>query len=310
MKLRGYDDSGKSQALPSPTYAKLEHTLYGASAFSATVPISESAPDFSRVRVYDGDTLLFHGPVDRQSLSVGEQGRQLSLSARDYSALLLDNEAKPTRFTFCRLSDLFEAFVYRHGITNGIYKNPYYAPFDVHKGYSEFEALERFCRLTDLGRPYVDETKTLQVHELSGKEQAVFSPQGWTPLSAQRVLNRHKPLDEVVLMQRDTLQYSQTIANKSGLAGNISRRRYKKLFAYTDWQAQNEARRILAESRGGSREYTVTLAGLQRIAIGTGASVAAFGIAAAGLTVVKTALICSEDGIYTTVTLWPREDVY
>lgn len=213
-------------------------------------------------------------------------------------------------FTFCRLSDLFEAFVYRHGITNGIYKNPYYAPFDVHKGYSEFEALERFCRLTDLGRPYVDETKTLQVHELSGKEQAVFSPQGWTPLSAQRVLNRHKPLDEVVLMQRDTLQYSQTIANKSGLAGNISRRRYKKLFAYTDWQAQNEARRILAESRGGSREYTVTLAGLQRIAIGTGASVAAFGIAAAGLTVVKTALICSEDGIYTTVTLWPREDVY
>lgn len=310
MKIWGYDHQGRSQALPEPIRAKLEHDLYGASAFSCTVPVSGAVLDLARVRVYDGDTLLFHGPIDKQTLSSSDRGRLLTLLARDYSALLLDNEAKPTQYTFCRLSDLYKQLVERHGIANGVAVDPSYAPFAINKGYSEFEAIERFCRLTGVGRPYVDEHKTLRLRDLSSGGVVALGGAGQPLLSAQKIFNRHQPINEVVLMQRDTMQYSLRVMSNSGLAGEVTRRRYKKLFNYADPLARREAIRIMAESRAGSREYVVTLAGFKSIAIGSRAAVDFDGIAAGDLTVVKTALYLSEDGMTTTVTLWPRADVY
>lgn len=310
MKVIGYDQNGRSVTLPYPIQARIEHDYYGASALTCKMPVLEEAPDLASVQVYFDGACLFYGTVDKQTLNSSDKGRLLSLSARDFSAFLLDNEAAPRTFTVCTLNDLYTQLVRRHGIGKGFSVNPGYAPFQIHKGYSEYEAIQRFCRLTGVGRPFVDVDRRLKLRTVSEDDRYAFGGEVWPLLSAEKTHNRHQPITDVILMQRDTMQYSLRMFNYSGLAGEVSRQRYKKLFNYTDEQARLEADRIMAESRAGSRVYTVKLPGLQNIIIGRTATLDFDGITAKNLVVTRMTLALSEDGLVTEVALWPRADVY
>lgn len=308
MRVVGFDFYGNTQELPTPVSAKIVSDYYGTASFSCSLPIEKESYNFSEVKVYDGNTLLFYGPLDKQSFSVGDDGSLLTLIARDFSALLLDNEALPQLYTTCYLSDLYNSSVKGYGIGYGFESNPYYYDFKVNKGYSEFETIERFCRFVGVSRPYVDVDKRIKLRSLSGNIR--FSKYDQDIFSVQKIYNRYKPITDINLMQRDTMAYSLRVYNRSGLSNELSRRRFKKLFNYSDEDMKKEAGRIMAISRAGSREYKISIAGIYLARIGSGATLDYGGIKQTGLRVIKTEQSVSDKGEQTVVTLWPSADLY
>lgn len=309
MRVIVYDNDGVRREMPQPVQAKVTNEMYGASSFTCTIPIEEHVPGFASVRVYNGEQLLFYGTIDKQTLSFSNSGRLLKLTARDFSALLLDSEAGPQIYEICSFADIYGTNVSRHGIGNGVASNPVYSSaFTITKGFSDFETVEKFCRFTGLGRPFVDTDKKLKLREFSGN--VFFDGADRDIFYADWSVLRHKPITNVLLMQPETMRYSYLVSNYSGAAVGLRRLRLKNYSALSFEERKREAERLMAVSRAGSREYTVKFVGLDPLRIGCGAGINYGGIGASGLTVVKTELIEDNSGIYTVVTLWPRADVY
>ena len=105
--------------------------------------------------LYDGRR-LFCGMCDRQIVSMGAQGRRLTLWGRSEGALLLDNEAIPQEYSRISVEQMFQRHIRPYGFTANLERSAVLEHYQVSKGVSEWEAFSRFCQRAVKLRPYLD----------------------------------------------------------------------------------------------------------------------------------------------------------
>lgn len=307
MMVDAYTRNGKVTTFDAPVLVEISDDLYAAGALRCTIPVENLPPDFVKVRVIHAGQVLFYGLVDRQSFACSEAGRLLTLEARDYTALLLDNEAQPRLYETISMNDVYYNHVRRYGIERAISQNPrLQRQFTVTKGMSEFEVIEKFCRLAGLSRPFADERGRLALRNYGA---SVSLPQGGVIFSAGQDVARYKPLSEIILSDPVTREYSVSIRSSAALAKEGKRRRFRRMYTLTAGEQQEEARRLLAESLLGSRVYQVRVTGVDRAAVGAKTQFSFDRLTAQDLRIVEREIHYGVDGIYTLFRLYPAQDI-
>lgn len=308
MMIDAYTKEGALSSFDAPLSVEIADDLYAAGALRCTLPVETLPPDFTRVRVTHVGRLLFYGPVDKQTFSCSEAGRLLTLEARDCTALLLDNEAQPRLYETVSMNDIYYNHVRRYGIERAISQNPrLQRQFTVTKGMSDFEVVEKFCRLAGLPRPYADERGRLALRNYN--VEAALPGDGGVLFSAKQVTARYKPLSEIILSDPLTREYSISIRSTAALAKSGKRRRFRRLYTLTEGEQREEARRLLSESLLGSRVYEVCVTGVDRTPVGARTGFSFDRLTARGLRVVEREIHYGTDGIYTLFRLYPAEDI-
>ena len=124
-----------------------------AAGLTVQLPWQGLSPEFAAVQVTEGEEILFEGGIDEQRLTLGEEGKILSIEARGPGAGTVDNEARPQTYFRVNLQELFYRHIAPYGLTLETTANPRLLHFAVHKGMTEWEVLEEFCARAGLPRP-------------------------------------------------------------------------------------------------------------------------------------------------------------
>ena len=147
MTFEGITSRGESIDLGEPSSLRLDRDCDApADSLQASFLRSTTAV-ITRLRVWQEDTLIFDGLVDESESTAGENGFEQTFSARSRAALLLDNEARPQRYSRVSFPILFARHAAPLGFTQ--YEAPqrsFVGSFSVQKGESEWTVLENFCQ--------------------------------------------------------------------------------------------------------------------------------------------------------------------
>ena len=141
------DINGNTVYLDNPVYIVInQDENVPADDLSVTFPILKDAGEFCKVKVTDGEKVVFKGVVDEQQAIVSEKDYYTKITARSMAAELLDNESRPVCYTDVSASVIFE----RHLKPNQIieYKadeTVLKGNYNVSKGTTDWQAFAAFC---------------------------------------------------------------------------------------------------------------------------------------------------------------------
>lgn len=205
---------------------------------------------------YDGRR-LFGGMCDRQTVSMGTQGCQLTLWGRSEGAVLLDNEAIPQEYSRVSLEEMFQRHIQPYGFTADLERSAVLEHYQVGKGVSEWEAFSRFCLRAVKLRPYLD-GKTVRFL-LPGRGRRVISSR-MPVLRMSKTVRRSEVISQV-LVRDEQGWYQSGIENSEAQRLQIRRRRC--LIPSAQWaQTGVDAGLRLEESMRGRVRWEVELAGI------------------------------------------------
>lgn len=230
--------------------------------------VEGTAPGFAGVRVLDGGTEFFSGPVDEEILEGGAGGLVLELAARSPGALLLDNEALPMVYEGCSLLDVAGRSLVPYGFVLDCPASARVSQYTVGKGWSEWDALVHFCRRTLRRPPYLVGNRWLRV----GRPEGVFSilsngGEGLRYLTFRWRSDRSSVLSRVCL--RDRYGYYPTaVDNPQAVAEEIRRKRYLVPGSEYGSQPKDDAQRLIRRSMAGRWSLVLELPGLQKFTLG------------------------------------------
>lgn len=289
-----------------PLSVTVSDELYTAGGVSCTVPADEIPPDFAYIKLTHDGTVLFYGMVDKQTYSVSEKGRLLQIDGRDFSGLLLDNEAKPVVYETVTLNDIYKNHVSPYGIGKNFSVNPTLREtFTVSKGMSEFEVVSKFCRAAGFGIPAVGTDKKLT---LRGDGDGTTFGDGLIQL--KKTVSRYKLISEIIMSDSYDRSYSVPVKSGAALAREVTRKRYRRFSMLSESEQHDEAAKLLAKSAYGSREYTLSAAGIWHTAVGNTAVLHYQGISEKNLVICERTVHFDDDGLYTEFVLVPSADLY
>lgn len=271
MKFEGITAQGTVYSLGVPLSVHISRGA-GAPADELVGEFPWSAlPPLYRLRVLDGDRLVFFGPVDVLQEKISPKGAFLRVEGRSLAALLLDNEALPQTY----YSPPFSAVFARHAAPYGFmrYRVPGGAEkigeFTVTKGMSEWQVLESFCRRAWSTSPALQTGGELTVGgaEESGILWFGDSVRGLTYLSLTRTCREYERISELLARSVRDGRYTVSLTNEQALRDGIRRRRCLSASPAAG------ARQVLANARQKSLEYTLVLPGWPDVQPGRNAEI-------------------------------------
>lgn len=206
--------------------------------------------------LYDGRR-IFCGMCDRQIVSMGAQGRRLTLWGRSEGALLLDNEAIPQEYSRISVEQMFQRHIRPYGFTANLERSAVLEHYQVGKGVNEWEAFSRFCQRAVKLRPYLD-GRTVRFL-LPGIGRRVISSR--EPVLRMSKTVRRSEVISQVLVRDGQGRYNSGIDNSEAKRLHIRRRRC--LIPSAQWaQTGVDAGLRLEESMRGRVRWEVELAGI------------------------------------------------
>lgn len=214
-----------------------------------------------RLRVTDGQRMVFYGLVDEQEEVFSQRGAFLRVAGRSMAALLLDNEAVPQTY----YSPPFATVFSRHGAPYGFLRcrvpagGEKIGEFTVTKGMSEWQVLERFCRRAWNADLSVQNGEELVAGAQSGGTPLLFGGAGLSYLSLTRTNRACERISEVLVRSARDGVYSVSVTDAQAQRDGVRRRRCLSTGAGLD------ARRVLANAEKKALEYTLVLPGWQQI---------------------------------------------
>lgn len=258
---------------------------------------------------FDGDELIFEGPVDEQYTALGKNGAFLFIGARSRAAFLLDNEAAPGSYFMPSLADIVRTHCAPYGITefSGDGKCP--GEFTVGKGMTEWDVLERFCRSVAGVFPRItDDGEIDALGEFSG-EAAVISNclAGGLRFSSAKVIRRGYGVVSEVKYKLDSGDDYGYVLKNAAQAKGICARRLVNLGGEQEWMREYLIQRRINDSMRDYFRITAVLPGTCLMKIGVPAL---FSDSVAGeyKNMAVSGIVCRCDGmgVQTTVTLHPE----
>lgn len=259
MKFEGITAGGTVCSLGTPLSL---HISRGAAA-PADELVGEfpwiALPALYRLRVSDGDRIVFFGPVDVQQEQISSHGATLRVEGRSMAALLLDNEAVPQTYYSPPFSTIFARHAAPYGFLT--YRVPgsseKIGEFTVTKGMSEWQVLESFCRRAWGASPILREGAELTVGGLENKEMLLFGDggKGLTCLSITRTRREYERISELLVRSAKDGRYTVSLTDEQALRDGIRRRRCLSTSSAVS------AKQVLANARQKSLEYTLVLPG-------------------------------------------------
>lgn len=250
---------------PRQTLAfSLDESLF-APADALDVTISDTLDECAgSVLVYDGETLLFDGFVDRQQVTEGMSGACTRIRARSRGALLLDNEAQPQTYQRTTARDIFNRHLKPHGFRRIVGHRLELGSFVVGKGMSEWEVLLSFLEKTTGAYPRLLPDGTVNIETYLKSERRVHlsntRPGAARYTSYEIRYDRCAPIAKILIENENGL-YTTCVQNPVATAAGISRKRYQTTpKEYADAPVRNAKLTI----RDSLRDYftvTVTAAG-------------------------------------------------
>lgn len=230
--------------------------------------------DFSEVTASLNNILFFDGIVDKQILSYSNKGYLLTLSCRNKTALLVDNEVKPYMYFQLTSSELFKRYALPYGVLS--YEFPYEAKknfLEVKKGMSNWNVIEEFCEQVYNKKPYINKEKKLVLSPLTNKS-FVFSNNipnsiAFCEIKIQKI--NYKLISKLFLKtatENYGYYYGVVINNENALKQDVKRERYYHPKSKISINAKKEAEQIIKNSNRNSFVIEITIPSLIDIKIG------------------------------------------
>lgn len=271
MTFEGITATGKVYSLGNPLSV---HITKGAGA-----PADELVGEFSwsnlpplyRLRVLDGEKIIFYGLLDVQQERHSTKGDFVRVEGRSMAALLLDNEAVPQMYYSPPFSTVFSRHAAPYGFTqyqvpNGAVK---IGDFTVTKGMSEWQVLESFCRRAWNAVPTMQDGAVFTIGKIEEETPIVFGDLGLGQgcLSRTRTRREHERISEVLTRNPQNGRFTVSYKEEQALRDGIRRRR-----CMGTSQTAN-GRQVLDNARRKSLEYTWVLPGWLNIQPGRNAEI-------------------------------------
>lgn len=184
------------------------------------------------VSAYNGDELVFTGQIDELSRYRSDKGTALRISARSAAAVLLDNEAEPLSYRNPTSSLMFRKHLKPLGFSDVEYDQvPIIGVFRIDKGMSQWQALERFCKLRYGSKLRVSGSGKVYLKGFRNGKKVKFGSGGIEYYSFEENNRRHKLISEIKLKVSGTAGYLSKMANPNPACSGIKRARYVNTFA-------------------------------------------------------------------------------
>lgn len=282
-------------------------------SLEVTVPVSDNlnyGEEFCEVSAVLNGAKIFDGIVDTQILSYSDKGRLLKLSCRNKTALLLDNEVKPSIYFQLTSKQLFEKYAAPYGVVGTDFPFEVKQNFmQVKKGYSNWRVIQEFCLLAYKALPYINRKNILVLNPLTSNNihlsKSSFNGKRYSQISYKTY--RHKQISRIHMKTATETYgyyYGVVIDNKVALNKGIMRERYYHPISKITVNAKGEAERIIKDSNRSAYETEVVIPEIIDVQIGDSISIAEPILNGKSLFVSR---ICcradSTNGIYTRLTL-------
>lgn len=187
----------------------------------------------TKIRVYDDKKtrVVLNGIVDEQIVSVNSSGVSLIILGRSSAALLLDNEAQPQTYNSIDIELLYNRHIKPYGYTGykGVKYQSFSGLFEINKGLSEWQVLEKFCKDFLLKTPRVRPSNIIDFLDDYNDSGIVFSNksrEGICYSSLEQNYKRYKLISEVFIRSLKDGSYDNIISNQASINKGVLRKRY------------------------------------------------------------------------------------
>ncbi|GHU86566.1 hypothetical protein FACS1894198_6730 [Clostridia bacterium] len=184
--------------------------------------------EFAFVRIFVDKKLFFDGVVDEQVTKQCNNNFELKIVARNRTAILLDNQAKPGLYKNVSLTEIFERHVKCHGfkemLTDG---NPKLESLLVKIRASEWHVLELFCKRAMGILPRISADGVLDVRKkVPGKLLNFKNTGGGQIYSSVSVTNRRYGAVSSVYVKGQNHEYGVCVPNLKAIGHETQIKRY------------------------------------------------------------------------------------
>lgn len=307
------DTNGNRMELPKPISMELSMAVdTPAHALSLKVPCI-AVGELTDIDVYIENQLVFSGVVDEQ-ITLYSGGYTLKIYARSYSALLIDNEAIPSNYHTPSLADIFSKHASPYGIKGFLGDNGVCScDFTVKKGVSEWEVIDSFCKSVLKINPTITKDGFLDARTNKSNQHYSFSntKQGAIKFCNAKVKHqRYGVVSQVVYKLSSNSDYIYSSPNDSAIARGIHRRRLLNLSSNAPEFNEYKIKSVIQKSKSDSIEIELTI---PDICLSDLYCSADFEDELLGsfseLCVKETAFSLTNSGVYTRITLCPRDNL-
>lgn len=186
-----------------------------------------------KIKVYDVDKsrMILNGLIDEQIVSVNDKGIILTIVARSTASLLLDNEAKPQIYNSFNSELLYKRHLKPYGYIgfNNAEDKRYIGIFEVGKGVSEWQVIEKFCKEFMIRTPRIRPNNTVDFLNEYKESDITFSNKdnkGLFYSSIEENYKRYKLISEVFVRSLKDGNYDNRIKDNVSINRGIIRKRY------------------------------------------------------------------------------------
>ena len=311
--INATDVSGNRIKLPTPISMEILMAVdTPAHALSLKIPCI-AIGELTDIEVYIDGRLAFAGIVDEQ-ITLFSGGYKLKIHARSYSALLIDNEAIPANYHTPSLADIYSKHAKPYGIKGFLGENGVCScDFTVKKGVSEWEIIDSFCKSVLKINPTVTNDGFLDVRESKSDKHYSFSntKQGAIKFCNAKVkYQRYGVVSQVVYKLSSNSDYIYSSPNDSATKRGIRRRRLLNLSSNAPEFNEYKIKSTIQKSKSNSMEVEITIPDICMSELYCSADfedelLGNF----TGLCVKEIYFSLTNSGIFTRITLCPRENL-
>ncbi len=217
-----------------------------------------STKELKSVVVSDNDVVVFSGVIDEQQTISSKNGEYIKVVSRSMAANLTDNESVPVSYNHPCADVIARRHIRPFGVeVNTDYNTTYFGVQTIHKGASNWQAVEDFCKNVHQSSPRVDEHGTLNFEQKHDDKVYVFSNNGdGIPyISFEQNIRRCDEISTVRVKVTNSCGYNSVITNDDAINRGIVRERYINS-VLTDTPAMCADKMI---KKGRQKSYTVTV---------------------------------------------------
>ena len=190
-------------------------------SLNVVIPCISCEHEFCQITAVFNNVTFFTGIVDQQIFQASSNGNTLSFFCRSFTALMIDNEARPATYIQLSSSDLFSRYAFKFGINS--FNFPHHSTqnfVQVKKGMSCYEVITDFCKKSYGKVPFLTQENSLSL--FFGQNSVDFSNSFFN----SEVHHNHYNIISKIYVKTDKLNYAHSVENPYAVSRGITRERY------------------------------------------------------------------------------------